>query len=58
MAKANADGDIEKVQDAVCQALALGVLVAIVGWLVIFLRPESVLSTVLNGKLKRARSAS
>jgi len=48
VAKANADGDIEKVQDAVCQALALGVLVAIVGWLVIFLRPESVLSTVLN----------
>eukprot|EP00566_Odontella_aurita_P005638 CAMPEP_0113584562 /NCGR_PEP_ID=MMETSP0015_2-20120614/33176_1 /TAXON_ID=2838 /ORGANISM="Odontella" /LENGTH=580 /DNA_ID=CAMNT_0000489633 /DNA_START=183 /DNA_END=1922 /DNA_ORIENTATION=- /assembly_acc=CAM_ASM_000160 len=47
VSKVNAEGDEEGLQDAVCQALVVGFVVAMMGFGMIFLNPEKVLSAVL-----------
>lgn len=48
----NAKGNKDGLQDAICQALFLGILIALVGNTLTFLHPEKVLSAVLpNGSL-------
>ena len=47
ISRANANGDKEGIQDAVCQALFVGAFMAIVSSVLIFSNPEKVLSSVL-----------
>ena len=46
----NAVGNQEGVQDAICQALFVGMLFALVGDVALVLQPEQVLSLVLKRK--------
>ena len=49
VAKSHAEGDEEGVQDSVCQALLIGILIAAVGTPLMFFRPEAGLASVLKG---------
>ena len=49
MAKESAKKSEEGVQNAVCQALIVGLFMAIIGSTLILSRPEKVLSAVLSG---------
>jgi putative MATE family efflux protein len=48
VSKENAKGNQEGLQDAVCQALFIGCIMALIGTPLIFLNPEKVLSVVLK----------
>jgi MATE family multidrug resistance protein len=48
IARENADGNKEGVQDAVCQALFVGMFIAIPSTLLLFLNPDRILSTILK----------
>jgi len=48
VSKANAKGDKEELQDAVCQALVVGFIISMVGSAVMLLYPEKILSSVLK----------
>lgn len=48
VSKENAKNDQEGLQDAVCQALVVGILIALIGTPLIFLNPDKVLSAVLK----------
>jgi len=46
----NANGNQEGVQDAICQALFVGMLFAFVGAIALVVKPDQVLSSVLSRK--------
>lgn len=48
VASENAKGDKEGLQDCVCQALTIGILIALIGTPLTFFNPEKVLSVVLK----------
>jgi hypothetical protein len=50
VSKRNASGDVEGVQDAVCQALLFSVFIAMTGTTLMFLNPAKALSSILKGK--------
>jgi Na+-driven multidrug efflux pump len=50
VAKTHASGDLEGTQDAVCQALFLGMLISAVGASFMFFYPEKALAFILKGK--------
>jgi Na+-driven multidrug efflux pump len=48
VAKEAAKGDKEGLQDAICQALFVGAILALIGTPLIFFNPDTVLGIVLN----------
>lgn len=50
VSKANASGNQEELQDAVSQALVVGVCISLVGSALMLLYPEKVLLSVLKGE--------
>mmetsp|Transcript_3881 Transcript_3881/g.5607 ORF Transcript_3881/g.5607 Transcript_3881/m.5607 type:complete len:610 (+) Transcript_3881:369-2198(+) len=48
VSKENAKGDQEGLQDAVCQALVVGLLIALIGTPLLFFQPERILGSVLR----------
>ena len=53
VSKRYATGDMEGTQDAVCQALMLGLLISVAGTGLMFFNPAKVLSSILKGKLNQ-----
>lgn len=49
----NANGNQEGVQDAICQALFVGMLFALVGGVALLAQPDKILGAVLTCKLIR-----
>ena len=50
VSKSYASGDIEKTQDAVCQAMLFSLLIAIPGALLMFFKPIQALGSILKGE--------
>ena len=53
VSKRYATGDMEGTQDAVCQALMLGLLISVAGTGLMFFNPAKVLSSILKGKFSQ-----
>ena len=55
VSKRYASGDMDGTQDAVCQALMLGILISIFGTTFMFTNPIRALSTILKGKKEKEK---
>ena len=58
VSKRFASNDLEGTQDAVCQALLLGILISVVGTTTMFFNPTKVLNSILKGTLHFCMSCS
>ena len=57
VSKANAKGDKEELQDAVCQALVVGFGISLLGSALMLLYPERILSSILKPGAKAMQYA-